>query len=161
MAARSVLMSLFLSLSLALALSLSPSSSLALSLSLSCARALSLSRALFLSLSLARALSLSLALSLSISLSLARSLSLSRFLRVKQDSGHSLNSSALDLEPKTPHPGPHTIHCRENMAHIRLSRPDSGLGFQVKISQIFQSIPSSLGSGTLQRYLVHKNPPPP
>jgi hypothetical protein len=32
------------------------------------------------------------------------------------------------------------------MAHIRQSRPDSGLGFQVKVLKIFQVVPSSLGS---------------
>ena len=30
------------------------------------------------------------------------------------------------------------------MAHIRQSRPDSGLGFQVKAPKIFQAVPSSL-----------------
>ena len=33
------------------------------------------------------------------------------------------------------------------MAHIRQSRPDSGLGFHVKVLKIFQVVPSSLGSG--------------
>ena len=37
--------------------------------------------------------------------------------------------------------------CRANMAHIRQSRPDSGLGFQVKILTPFHVVPSSLGSG--------------
>ena len=33
---------------------------------------------------------------------------------------------------------PHTICCRANIAHIRQSRPDSGLGFQVSF-QVFPS----------------------
>jgi len=33
------------------------------------------------------------------------------------------------------------------MAHRRQPRPDSGLGFQVKVLQIFQVVPSTLGSG--------------
>jgi len=38
------------------------------------------------------------------------------------------------------------------MAHIRQSRPDSGLGFRVKVLKIFQVVPSSLGSG--ERFLA-------
>ena len=34
-----------------------------------------------------------------------------------------------------------------NMAHIRQSWPDSGLGFQVKVLKPFSGDPSSLGSG--------------
>ena len=33
------------------------------------------------------------------------------------------------------------------MAHISQSRPDSGLGFQVKVLKPFQVVASSLGSG--------------
>ena len=33
------------------------------------------------------------------------------------------------------------------MAHIRQSRPDSGLGFQVKVVHTIPVVPSSLGSG--------------
>ena len=33
------------------------------------------------------------------------------------------------------------------MAHIRQSRPDSGLGFQANVVKTFQAVPSSLGSG--------------
>ena len=40
---------------------------------------------------------------------------------------------------------------RANMAHIRQSRPDSCLGFQVKALDTFQGVPSSLGSGYPQR----------
>jgi len=36
---------------------------------------------------------------------------------------------------------------REIMAHIRQSRPDSGLGFHVKVVETFNVVPSSLGSG--------------
>ena len=34
-----------------------------------------------------------------------------------------------------------------NMAHVRQSRPDPGLGFQVKVVSTFEVVPSSLGSG--------------
>ena len=34
--------------------------------------------------------------------------------------------------------------CRANVAHIRQSRPDSGLGLKVKVLKTFQGIPSSL-----------------
>ena len=46
---------------------------------------------------------------------------------------------------------PHThtrTHWRANMAHMRQSRPDSGLGVQVKVLEAFQVVPSLLGSGT-------------
>ena len=36
---------------------------------------------------------------------------------------------------------------RANMAHIGQSRPDSGLGFQVKALRTFGGVPSSRGSG--------------
>ena len=36
------------------------------------------------------------------------------------------------------------------MAHIRQSRPDSGLGFQAKILEAIQGVAASLGSGTLR-----------
>ena len=39
------------------------------------------------------------------------------------------------------------VCCRANSAHVRQSRPDSGLGFQVKVFKLFQGVPSSLGSG--------------
>ena len=42
------------------------------------------------------------------------------------------------------------------MAHIRQSRPDSGLGFQVKALEPFPVVPSSLGSGAwLYSLAVH------
>jgi len=34
--------------------------------------------------------------------------------------------------------------CRANVAHIRQTRPDSGLGFQVKVRIPFEGVPSSL-----------------
>ena len=37
--------------------------------------------------------------------------------------------------------------CRANVAHVRQSRPDSGLGFQVNVLKITRVVPSSLGSG--------------
>ena len=40
------------------------------------------------------------------------------------------------------------LRCRVNMAHIRQSRPDSGLGFQVEVLKTFKIVSSSLGSGT-------------
>jgi len=38
--------------------------------------------------------------------------------------------------------------CRANMAHVRQSRPEYGLGFQVKVLKPFYIVPSSLGSGS-------------
>jgi len=43
--------------------------------------------------------------------------------------------------------GPPSFRCRANMAHVRQSRPDSGLGFQAKVLKIFSSVPSSFGPG--------------
>jgi len=37
--------------------------------------------------------------------------------------------------------------CQGNSAHIRQSRPDYGLGFQAKVLEMVQGVPSSLGSG--------------
>ena len=42
---------------------------------------------------------------------------------------------------------PSGIRCGTNSAHARQSRPDSGLGFQVKVLTTFVVVPSSLGSG--------------
>ena len=44
------------------------------------------------------------------------------------------------------HP-PEVEGCRVNMAYIRQSRPDSGLGFQVEFLETLHGVPSSLGSG--------------
>ena len=38
---------------------------------------------------------------------------------------------------------------KKDVAHIRQSRPDSGLGFQVKVRKTFQVVPYSLGSESL------------
>ena len=38
--------------------------------------------------------------------------------------------------------------CPANMAHLRQSRPDSGLAFQVNILRIFEVVPFSVGGGT-------------
>ena len=43
-----------------------------------------------------------------------------------------------------------TARCRANMAHVPQSRPDYGLDFQVDVLQTFQSVPSSLASGTVE-----------
>ena len=57
------------------------------------------------------------------------------------------------------------VRCRANMAHIRQSRPDSGLGFQVDVLEPFHVVPSSLGSGEtnvfitdLDRFLMDLGP---
>ena len=39
-------------------------------------------------------------------------------------------------------------------AHARLSRPDSGLGFQVEVLGTFKVVPSLLGSGEAERLRV-------
>ena len=39
------------------------------------------------------------------------------------------------------------FRCRANVAHIRQSRPGSGLGFPVQVLKPFQVVPFSLGSG--------------
>ena len=60
--------------------------------------------------------------------------------------------------------------CRANMAHTRQSRPDYGLGFQVKVPKTFYVVPSSvaIGKGVVQQYHVTRThnpnrtmPPPP
>jgi len=43
---------------------------------------------------------------------------------------------------------PTPIRCRANFEHIRQSRPDHGLGFQVNVLQTFLVMPPLLGSGT-------------
>ena len=50
---------------------------------------------------------------------------------------------------------PRSIRCRANMAHIRESRPDSGLGFGVKVRKPFLIVPTLLG------WLIKATPPPP
>ena len=41
--------------------------------------------------------------------------------------------------------------CRANVAHVRQSRPDSGLGFQAIVLKTLSVVPSSLGSGPRKR----------
>ena len=38
------------------------------------------------------------------------------------------------------------FRCQENLAHVRQSRPDSGLDFEVKALELFQNVASQLGS---------------
>jgi hypothetical protein len=125
--------SLSLSLSRARALSptpsrfLSPARNLSLSLAIARARALSLSRTL----SRARDLSLSLSLSLSHTHSLSLSLStpdLQRGAQVSLVHGIGDAERLQNLRPAV------------NMAHVRQSRPDSGIGFQVKLLKTFQVV---------------------
>ena len=40
------------------------------------------------------------------------------------------------------------FRCRANMAHIRQSRPDLGLGFHAKVLEIFVAVPTSFRSGS-------------
>ena len=40
------------------------------------------------------------------------------------------------------------VRCQANTAHIRQSRPDSGLGFQVKVLRSCEVVHASLGCGT-------------
>ena len=58
------------------------------------------------------------------------------------------------LENPNPEGGDHLkrtrqLRCPANMAHIRQSRPDSGLGFQVKVLKTLKVVPSLLGSGAI------------
>jgi len=45
--------------------------------------------------------------------------------------------------------------CTANMAHVRQSRPDSGLGFQLKVLKPFEAVPSSLGRSS--RIPLHRH----
>jgi len=47
----------------------------------------------------------------------------------------------------SPNKGLSQLTAAERICHIRQSRPDSGLGFQAKVLENFQVVPSSLGSG--------------
>ena len=42
------------------------------------------------------------------------------------------------------------MRSRANVAPIRQSRPDSGLGFQVRVLETISVVPSSLGNGSLK-----------
>ena len=70
--------------------------------------------------------------SLSLSVSLSLFLSLSLHLSLSLSHGAAVTSRSC---------------CRANMAHIRQSRPDSGLGFRVQFIETFWFVSSSLGSG--------------
>ena len=48
-----------------------------------------------------------------------------------------LDGGIPDLLPRTYQIDPHAAGVGLNMAHIRQSRPDSGLGFQVKLLDVF------------------------
>ena len=122
------------------------SPSLSLSLSLSLYRVLSLTRSLHLVISLARSLRLSLYPSRSVSLcrsvspSLSRSQSLSRWTRTSPATvGNTPPGEFLRDEGSS--------RFRADMAHIRQSRPDSGLGFQVKVLKTCYVALFSLRSG--------------
>jgi hypothetical protein len=58
-----------------------------------------------------------------------------------------LPSPPQHLSPIVPSVTNYPIGCRANMARIRQSRPDSGLGFQVKVLNTCKLVPSSLASG--------------
>ena len=45
--------------------------------------------------------------------------------------------------------------CLANIAHVRQSGPDSGLGFQVKGLKTFSGVSASLGSGTGREIPCH------
>ena len=54
----------------------------------------------------------------------------------------SVADESLLGDPREPHSRPEgsrleAYPCRDNMAHIRQSRPDSGLGFQESVLKIF------------------------
>ena len=65
----------------------------------------------------------------------------------KQPGGESESKKSPDnpqpLAPRRQH-----VRCRANVAHMSQSRPDSGLGFQVKVLQTFSVVHSPLGSGS-------------
>ena len=54
------------------------------------------------------------------------------------------NALTESVRPKRPT----RSRCRAQVAHIRQSRPASGLGFQVKARKTFEVVPFSLGDGT-------------
>ena len=47
---------------------------------------------------------------------------------------------------------PRAARSRPNMPQLRQPRPDSGLGFQVKVLHTFQVVPASLGTG--RRFII-------
>ena len=48
--------------------------------------------------------------------------------------------------------------CRANMANVRHSRPNSGIGFAIKALKIFEVVPFSLGSGERERETTDYEP---
>ena len=88
----------------------------------------------------------------------------------------SANMSANTIKGPDPHPyphhHPHTYNkhpaqeypampcCRANMAHIRQSRPDSGLDLLVKVLKPCSVVPSSLGSGPHSARTLSRTSPP-
>ena len=64
-----------------------------------------------------------------------------------------LERHALHVVECPPPPLSLPSRCRANMAHIRQSSSDSGLGLAIKVRDTFQMVPSWLGSaeGTLWR----------
>jgi len=139
-------------------------------LSRACARSLSpplpLPLSLSLSLSLSRALTHTLSLSLFLSLSLSHSLAHKHSLLTsclplslsfdctrmeperhtadrQQAAGRQCAHASHHLEHSLPESLP-PVRCRANMAHIRQSRPDYGLGFQAKVTKK-KVVPSMLG----------------
>ena len=63
----------------------------------------------------------------------------------RREGGSDAPSRRFDSSRDEPIPRS-AVRCRANMAHIRQSRPDSGLGFQVHVLTLFEVVPSSLGS---------------
>ena len=55
------------------------------------------------------------------------------------------------VNPQPQNSIPH--HCRANMAHIRESRPDIGLGFKAKVLQTIEGVPFLHGNGPQTSYL--------
>ena len=77
---------------------------------------------------------------------------------VASASGTPVTVSASTRYCHTPHPTVYTPRraegrCRTNVAHTRESRPDSGLGFQVKSARTFENFPTSLGSAAFSGWL--------
>ena len=67
---------------------------------------------------------------------------------VASPAGQSRGSFAFKVKwIRTSNYSANKCRCPANMARIRLVRPDYGLAFQVKVLEIFQVVPSSLGSG--------------
>ena len=75
-----------------------------------------------------------------------------------QRSGQGVGVDGLGLQNSLPPrltPCTFATRCLANMAHIRQSRPDYGLGFQVKGLATFEMVPSWLGSSRGEHTRVH------